>query len=280
VILSGRSKIAGVMGWPVSHSRSPRLHSFWLDCYGIDGAYVPLTVPPDQLKQAIRALPALGLQGCNVTLPHKEAAMSAVDLLDPAARRIGAVNTIIVRADGRLEGRNTDAFGFRENLLEAAPSWDPTAAPALLIGCGGAARAVAVALLDLGVPELRLINRTRSKAEELAHSLGGSVKTIPWEWRGRALEGLGLLVNGTTQGMTGQPALDLDLQELPVSALVTDIVYTPLQTPLLQAAAARGNRTVDGLGMLLHQARPGFQAWFGLNPQVTPELRRFVLDGR
>ncbi|ACJ00173.1 shikimate dehydrogenase [Rhodospirillum centenum] len=281
MILSGKSRIAGVMGWPVGHSRSPRLHGFWLQQYGIDGAYVPLPVPPDRIEPAIRALPALGLAGCNVTVPHKEAAFRLVDLLDPAAKRIGAVNTIVVRPDGSLEGRNTDAFGFRENLRDGAPAWDPAAGPAVVVGAGGAARAVAVALLDSGVPELRLVNRTRARAEELAADLGPGVpvRVIPWEWRASALADAGLLVNTTTQGMAGQAGLDLPLAGLPPATVVTDIVYTPLLTPLLKEAKARGNPVVDGLGMLLHQARPGFQAWFGLAPKVTPELRRFVLEG-
>jgi len=279
MILSGKAKVAGVMGWPVGHSRSPRLHGFWLDQYGIDGTYIPLPVPPDRIEQAIRALPALGLAGCNVTVPHKEAAARVVDLLDLSARRIGAVNTILVRPDGRLEGRNTDAFGFLENLKDGAPAWAPAAAPAVMVGAGGAGRAVAVALLDAGVPELRVINRTRARAEELAADLCGPIRVIPWEWRAKALADAGLLVNTTTQGMHGHHPLDLDLAPLPRTAVVTDIVYAPLITPLLDAARARGNPVVDGLGMLLHQARPGFQAWFGLSPQVTPELRRFVLDG-
>lgn len=279
MILSGKARLAGVMGWPVGHSRSPRLHGHWLAQHGIDGAYVPLAVPPDRVEQALRALPALGFWGCNVTVPHKEAAFRTVDRLDEAARRIGAVNTVVVHPDGSLEGRNTDGFGFAENLREGAPGWQPTAAPALVLGAGGAARAVVVALLDLGVPDVRVANRTQAKAEELAADLGVGVSVVPWEERADALADTGLLVNTTTQGMQGQPPLDLDLAALPPAAVVTDIVYTPLLTPLLRDAQARGNVIVDGLGMLLHQARPGFQAWFGLLPDVTPALRRFVLEG-
>ena len=279
MILSGKAMVAGVMGWPVGHSRSPRLHGYWLESYGIDGTYVPLPVPAGKVEQALRALPVLGLRGCNLTVPHKEAAAKAVDRLDPAARRIGAVNTVVVHPDGSLEGRNTDAFGFIENLREGAPRWDATAGPAVVLGAGGAARAVVAALLDAGVPEVRLANRTRARAEELAADFGGPVTVMPWEWRGRALADAGLLVNTTTQGMAGQPPLEIDLGPLPPSATVTDIVYTPLVTPLLAAAKRRGNPLVDGIGMLLHQARPAFHAWFGLMPQVTPELRRFVLEG-
>lgn len=281
-MLTGKGLVAGVMGWPVSHSRSPLLHGFWLRQYGIDGAYVPLAVSPDRAEQAIRALPALGLRGCNVTIPYKELAFRLVDRLDASARRIGAVNTIIVAPDGTLEGRNTDGYGFWENLVASAPAaWSVAAGPSVVLGAGGAARAVVVALLDAGAPEIRLLNRTQARAVEIAADLGDPrIKVGDWEDRSRALDGAVLLVNSTSQGMTGYPALEIDLVGLPNDALVTDIVYVPLVTPLLLAAQARGNPTVDGLGMLLHQARPGFHAWFGTDPQVTEDLRRFVLDPR
>ncbi len=278
MILSGKAKLAGVMGWPVGHSRSPRLHGYWLDRYGIDGAYVPLAVPPDRVEEAIRALPALGFRGCNVTVPHKEAAYRTVDRLDETAKRMGAVNTIVVQEDGSLEGRNTDGFGFIENLKSGAPGWKGSDGPAVVIGAGGAARAVVASLLDEGAPQVWLVNRTRARAEELAADIGGAIEVADWVSRETLLEGAALVVNTTTQGMVGQPALDLDLAALPASAVVTDIVYTPLLTPLLTAAQARGNRVVDGLGMLLHQARPGFAAWFGTQPEVTDELKRFVLQ--
>ncbi len=274
--LTGKARVAGVMGWPVAHSRSPRLHGFWLDWYQIDGAYVPLAVRPERVVEAVRALPLLGFAGCNLTVPHKELVLAALDAVDPLARRIGAVNTVVVGPDGRLEGFNTDAFGFIESLREAVPEWRADAGPATIIGAGGAVRAIIVALQDAGVPEIRVVNRTRARAEGLAADLG-SVTVVDWDDRAAALGGTALLVNGTTQGMSGEAALDLDLRHLPVRALVADIVYVPLVTPLLAAAAARGNPTVDGLGMLLHQARPGFERWFGQAPQVTPELRRFVL---
>lgn len=279
MILSGKARVAGVMGWPVGHSRSPRLHGYWLRQYGIDGTYIPLPVPPDRIEQAIRTLPALGFRGCNVTVPHKEAVFRCVDVLDEAARRMKAVNTIIVQPDGTLEGRNTDGYGFMANLSDGAPSWRADAGPAVVLGAGGAARAVVLGLLDAGVPAVRLINRTAAKAEDLAADLGAAITVIPWDQRGPALADAALLVNTTTLGMQGQPALDLDLARLPPRSVVTDIVYTPLLTPLLQAAQARGNPVVDGLGMLLHQARPGFAAWFGQMPAVTPDLRRFVLEG-
>ena len=277
MILSGKARLAGVMGWPVAHSRSPRLHGFWLDRYGIDGAYLPLAVRPEHLEAALRALPLLGFRGVNLTLPHKEAALAALDEVDPEARRIGAVNTVAVTGDGRLRGWNTDAFGFLAHLRDAAPSWRPQAGPAVLLGAGGAARAVCAALAGAGVPEIRLVNRTRARAEEVAAAIGGPIRALDWEQRAAALDGAALLVNTTTLGMAGQPPLDLDLGRLPPEAVVNDIVYVPLETPLLRAAAARGNVCVDGLGMLLHQARPGFAAWFGVEPEVDAGLRAFVL---
>ncbi len=276
MILSGRARLAGVVGWPVGHSLSPRLHGFWLDHHGIDGAYLPLAVAPQHFEAALRGLGDVGFRGVNVTIPHKQAALALCDEAAPLATRIGAVNTLVFE-DGRLKGSNTDAFGFLENLRQGVPAWDPAAGPALILGAGGAARAVAVALLDAGAPELRLANRTAARAEALAEELGGQVTAVPWEARGAALRDLALLANTTSLGMTGQPPLDLDLDPLPTGAVVTDIVYAPLETDLLARARARGNPAVDGLGMLLHQARPGFEAWFGVAPEVTAELRSFVL---
>jgi shikimate dehydrogenase len=275
--LTGKARVAGVMGWPIAHSKSPRLHGYWLQEYGIDGAYVPLPVPPSRVAEAVRALPALGFRGANVTLPHKEAALAAADFADDIARRIGAANTLVVHEDGRIEARNTDAFGFLENIRAEAPYWQPAAAPAVVLGAGGSSRAILVALLDAGAPEIRLINRTQERAEALAAELGPGISVVSWSQRSAALAEAGVLVNCTTQGMVGNPPLDIDLSTLPDTALVTDIVYTPLQTPLLAAARARGLLGVDGLGMLLHQARPGFAAWFGTAPQVTPALRAHML---
>ena len=276
MILSGQTRLAGVMGWPVRHSRSPRLHGFWLERYGIDGAYLPLPVPPGSFADALRALAEMEFRGVNVTVPHKEAALRACDEADDLAQRIGAVNTIVMEG-GRILGSNSDAYGFIENLRQGAPDWRPDSGPAVVLGAGGAARGVAVALLEAGAPEIRLVNRTRPRADALAAELGGPMRAIDWTKRASALDAAGLLVNTTTLGMVGQPALGLDLGRLPEAALVSDIVYTPLETPLLAAARARGNQAVDGLGMLLHQARPGFEAWFGVAPQVSDELRRFVL---
>ncbi len=269
-------RLAGVIGWPVAHSRSPLLHGHWLREHGIDGAYVKLAVAPGRLEAALRGLPALGFAGCNVTLPHKREAACLVDRIDPAAARLGAVNLVTVAADGTLLGRNTDGAGFLAALADADPAWSAAAGPAVVLGAGGAARAIVAGLLDAGAPAVRLLNRTRARAEDLAGALGGAIEVRDWERRAAALDGAALLVNTTTQGMAGQPTLDLDLAALSRAALVSDIVYTPLETPLLEAARARGNRVAPGLGMLLHQARPAFAAWFGVLPAITPELRAIV----
>jgi shikimate dehydrogenase len=276
-MITGRAKLAGVMGWPVGHSLSPILHGHWLDRLGIDGVYVPLPVRPEDFAEALRALPKLGFAGVNVTIPHKQTALAAVDELDDVARRIGAVNTVVVRPDGKLWGTNTDAYGFAENLRWRHPSWDPTTGPAVVIGAGGAARAVVVALLDAGVPSIRLINRSRDRAEALSRALAGQIDMHDWETRALALDDAALLVNTTSLGMTGQPALDLDLARLPKTAAVCDIVYVPQETALLKAAKTAGHPTVDGIGMLLHQARPGFAAWFGIEPEVDQALLAHVL---
>jgi len=277
--ITGNAKLAGVFGWPVNHSLSPRLHGYWLARYGIDGAYVPLAVEPDDFETALKTLPKLGFRGANVTVPHKQAALALCDEVDALAERIGAVNTVVFTPEGRLRGSNTDAFGFLENLNQGAPAWRADGGAAVVIGAGGAARAVIAALVDVGVPQVRLVNRTLGRAEALSRDLGGSLSVVPWPERNQSLDGANLLVNTTTQGMAGKPPLDLDLDSLPGDTLVTDIVYTPLCTKLLADAQARGNPTVDGLGMLLHQARPGFAQWFEHEPEVDGELRSFVLSG-
>ena len=277
MIPSGKARLAGVIGWPVGHSRSPRLHGFWLDRHGVDGAYVPLAVRPEDLAATLALLPRIGFAGANLTVPHKEAALALVDVVEPLAARIGAVNTVVVLADGRLEGRNTDAFGFLENLRRGAPAWRPQAGPAVVLGAGGAARAVVAALVECGVAEIRLANRSAGRAEILADALGGPVAVWDWDRRRAALDGAALVVNTTTLGMAGQPPLDLDLSSLPPTAVVNDIVYVPLETNLLKAARARGNIAVDGIGMLLWQAAPAFEAWFGVRPEVDESLRAFVL---
>jgi shikimate dehydrogenase len=271
-----RFLLAGLMGWPVMHSRSPKLHNYWLGRHGLAGTYLPLAIKAEGLRAALRALPALGFSGCNLTIPHKVAALDIVDRVDPVARRVGAVNTVIVAGDGSLEGRNTDAFGFAESVREAQPTWRADLGPIVVSGAGGGARAVLVSLIDQGAREIRLVNRTQARGEALARELGGPIKTVAWEQRKATLDGAAMLINATNQGMVGETPLDLSLDTLPVSALVADIVYIPRETPLLAAARKRGNPVVNGLGMLLHQARAAFQAWFGIMPEVTPELRAMI----
>ncbi|NBT53356.1 MAG: shikimate dehydrogenase [Betaproteobacteria bacterium] len=264
------------MGWPVAHTRSPAIHNHWIAKYGLKGAYVQLPVQPDRLEAAIRGLPALGFAGCNVTVPHKVNAMRFMDELHPAARRVAAINTIVVQPDGRLLGMNNDGAGYIQSLRDADATWRGDAGPALVLGAGGAARAIVVALLDEGVPELRITNRTLERAQALAEAFGDRVKVVPWSERNEAMAGVSLLVNTTTQGMHGQAPLDVTLEALPAAAMVSDAIYIPMETPLLAQARLRGHRTVNGLGMLLNQARPAFQSWFGVLPEITPELRAVV----
>ena len=273
---TGAAVVAGVCGWPITHSRSPRIHNYWLRQYGIDGVYVPFAIPPEGAKDAIRMLPALGIRGMNVTVPNKEEAYNAMDEVDRWAQRLKAVNTIVVR-DGLLHGANTDAFGFLESLREAQPGWRADAGPVVVLGAGGAARAIVAGLQDEGTPEIRITNRTPERAAAIRDEFGNAVRLIPWEQRADALGDAALLINTTSLGMEGQPALDIDLMKLPATSVVYDIVYVPLETPLLAAARARGNPAIDGLGMLLHQARPGFRKWFGTDPVVDQALRDHVL---
>jgi len=268
-----RFLLAGVMGWPIMHSRSPLLHNYWLQKYGLVGTYVPLAIKVEGLRAALRALPALGFAGCNLTIPHKVEAMAILDRVDPVARRIGAANCVVVAPDGTLDGYNNDGWGYIESLLEAQPTWRADAGPVVVLGAGGGARAIVVSLIDRGAREIRIANRTRARAEALKSEFGGPISVVPWEDRAAALAGAATLINTTSQGMVGQPALDIALDRLPTSALVSDIIYIPRETKLLEAARLRGNRTVNGLGMLLHQARPAFKAWFGVMPEVTAELR-------
>jgi shikimate dehydrogenase len=273
---TGAAIVAGVCGWPIKHSRSPRIHNYWLKQYGIDGVYVPLAIPQESAKDAIRMLPVLGIRGLNVTVPNKEEAYKAMDEVDRWAQRMKAVNTIMVR-DGVLYGANTDAFGFLESLREARPDWRADAGPAVILGAGGAARAIVAGLQDAGAPEIRIANRTPERSAAIRDEFGKPVRPVLWDQRADSLEDAALVVNTTSLGMEGQPPLDLDLAKLPADAVVYDIVYVPLETPLLAAARARGNPAVDGLGMLLHQARPGFREWFGTDPVVDQALRDHVL---
>ena len=264
--------IAGLLGWPVAHSRSPTLHNHWLAQYGIPGRYVLFPVPPEKLTAALHGVAVLGLRGCNVTTPHKQAVMPLIDHVDPLARTIGAVNTIVVQPDGSLRGFNNDGNGFVQSVRDAVPAWEPASGPIVVLGAGGAARAVVASLAAQGAREIRVVNRTFERARAMAEEYGAPVSAVPWEQREEVLSDIALLANCTNQGMTGKPALDIALDRLHPSAIVGDLIYTPPVTPLLAAAAARGNRTVNGLGLLLNQARPAFHAWFGVMPEITPAL--------
>ena len=268
-----RIPLAAVIGHPVAHSRSPRLHGHWLKRHGIAGHYVPLDIAPDDFARMLPQLARIGFVGANVTIPHKEAALALADTATPLARRIGAANTLVLGPDG-IAADNTDAHGFAQNIFDAAPDWAPRTVA--LLGAGGASRAVIAALLDRGAVEIRLANRSTARAEELAADFPG-VSVIDWANRAEMLDGCDTLVNATSLGMTGQPPLEIALDALAPSAIVNDLVYAPLETLLLAQARARGNRPVDGLGMLLHQAAPGFARWFGVMPAVDDDLRRAVL---
>lgn len=280
------TRLAGVIGWPVDHSLSPRLHGTWLARHGIDGEYRRMAVAPDEVRAHLDALKNRTdrrFVGANLTVPHKEAGLALADDIEPLARRIGAVNTLVVREDGSILGRNTDAFGFIHHLRRSAPDWRAAGGPAVVLGAGGAARAVVAALIDAGVPGITLVNRTAEKAHEIFRGMvpppGLVTQVVDWSQAAEALDGAALLVNTTLLGMVKQPPLLLDLRALPQRAVVYDIVYAPLETELLAAARARGNRGVDGLGMLLWQAVPGFEAWFGIRPTVDDALRDIVLAG-
>lgn len=269
--------LAGVIGWPVAHSRSPALHGHWLARYGIRGHYIPMPVVQAHLAEALHLLPKLGFKGVNITLPHKEAALKIADVVSDRAAIIGAANTLTFRADGRIHADNTDGYGFLANLRHSAPGWRPESGPAGVLGAGGAARAIVAALIEAGVPEIRIANRSRPRAEALRADFGP--RLVVWDWLriGEMAEDAATLVNTSSLGMTGQPELRVPMDRLPVSAVVTDIVYTPLRTTLLEDAQAHGCPTVDGLGMLLHQAVPGFERWFGRRPEVDEALRAAVL---
>lgn len=271
-----KQPVAAIIGWPVSHSLSPRLHNYWLSEYGLPGEYERMPVEPAHLAQAIKELPGTGMRGVNLTIPHKEAVIPLLDEVDAVAKSIGAVNTIIIDR-GRMRGTNTDAYGFLANIRPHLPA---SRKKAVVLGAGGAAKAVCHALLEAGFTEIQVTNRTFARAQELAAAFGKKLSAKEWDTRANLLEGADLLVNTTSLGMAGKEPLELALDALPRHALVTDIVYVPLVTPLLTQAEKRGNPIVDGLGMLLHQAVPAFEAWFGIRPEVTPQLRRHILEGR
>jgi len=271
-----RFLLAGVMGWPVMHSRSPLMHNHWFRQHGLAGTYVPLAIEPAGLAAALKALRPLGFAGCNLTIPHKQQAMTIVDEVDAVAKRIGAISCVIVRPDGSLAGTNNDWFGFIHNLKQEQPDWRADAGPVVVLGAGGGSRAVCYGLMQEGAKEIRLVNRTFARARGLADEFGGPIQALPWERRHDSLDGAAMVVNATSQGMVGQPALDLRLDKLSKTALAADIIYIPLETPFLAAARQRGNRTANGLGMLLHQGRPAWQMWFGIEPVVTAELRSMM----
>lgn len=272
-----RIPLAAVIGSPVAHSRSPRLFRHWLRKHGLPGHYVPIDVPADKLEETLRLLPDLGFVGLNVTIPYKERVMEIADLVSDRAILIGAANTLIFRKDGRIHADNTDGYGFIENLRQDAPDWEPATGPATVLGAGGAARAVIASLLDVGVPEIRLANRTRVRAEKLRADFGSRVSVHDWVQAGNIIEGCATVVNTSSLGMTGKPELRVPLDALAPGMLVTDLVYTPLETRLIREGRAQGATTVDGLGMLLHQAVPGFERWFGLRPEVDQSTRDAVL---
>jgi shikimate dehydrogenase len=272
-----RIPLAGVIGSPISHSRSPQLHRHWLNTYGIRGYYIPMDVARDDLENVIRTLPKIGFVGVNITIPHKEDVMKFADQVTDRATLIGAANTLIFRKDGKIHADNTDGYGFFENLRSGAPDWNPRGGPAVVMGAGGAARAVVASLTGAGVPEVLVTNRTRVRAEKLKEDFGQRVRVVDWVQAGNILEEASLVVNTTSLGMVGKSELRVPLDGLRKGAVVTDLVYTPLKTQLLQVAEQAGCITVDGLGMLLHQAVPGFERWFGTRPEVDQATRAAAL---
>jgi shikimate dehydrogenase len=271
-----RFLLAALMGWPVMHSRSPMMHNYWFAQQGLAGTYVPLAIRPEGLAAALRALHPLGFAGCNLTIPHKQEAMKIVDTVDDAARRIGAISCVTVQPDGLLAGTNNDYIGFLRNLRHEQPDWRADAGPVVVLGAGGGSRAVCYGLMQDGAKEIRIVNRTFSRSLGIVEAFDGPIKAYPWEQRHDVLDGAVTVVNATSQGMVGQPALDIRLDKLAKNALVADIIYTPLESPFLVAARLLGNRTVNGLGMLLHQGPLAWKLWFGLEPVVTLELRTLV----
>lgn len=269
--------LAGVIGSPIAHSKSPQLHKHWLKTYGLQGFYIPMDVEAADLRQVLTTLPKMGFVGVNVTIPHKEAVLEIADLITDRATLIGAANTLIFRKDGKIHADNTDGYGFLENLKAGAPSWNPKAGPTAVLGAGGASRAVVASLLDAGVPEILLTNRTRVRAEKLASDFGNRVQVVDWVQAGNILEEAALTVNTTSLGMIGKQDLRVPLDGLRKGSIVTDLVYTPLQTQLIKTAKDRGCITVDGLGMLLHQAVPAFERWFGKRPEVDSDTRAAAL---
>lgn len=275
--MSHKIPLAGVIGYPVAHSKSPRLHGHWLAEAGVPGFYVPLEIAPENFAEVVATLPKAGFVGVNVTLPHKEAALAGAVRATERAQRIGAANTLTFLPEGGYEADNTDGYGFAASLADGAPGWAASDGPVVVFGAGGASRAIIDAMISGGAPEVRLMNRTRARAEALAEVFGPKLRVLDWGDTAAALAGARTVINTTSLGMQGQPPFDLDLTGMATEAVATDIVYTPLITPFLAAAAAQGAKTVDGLGMLLWQGAPGFERWFGAKPEVTAALRAKVL---
>jgi len=272
-----RIPLAGVIGSPIAHSKSPALHTHWLKTLGIAGHYIPIDVAQEDLEHIVKTLPKMGFVGVNVTVPYKEKVMDFADLVTDRAALIGSANTLIFRKDGKIHADNTDSYGFIQNLRQKAPGWDPKAGPAAILGAGGAARAVIAALVEVGVPEILISNRTKARAEKLKADFGKRLRVVDWVQAGNMLEEVATVINTTSLGMVGKPPLRVPLDGLQKGTLVTDLVYAPLMTHLLNEANEAGCVTVDGLGMLLHQAVPAFERWFGVRPQVTDETRAAVL---
>lgn len=270
--------LAGVIGAPIAHSKSPILHGHWLKRYNIPGHYMPMHIEQADLAHVLETLPKMGFVGLNVTLPHKEQVLALADVVSDRASIIGAANTLIFQKDGRLHADNTDGYGFIENLRQHAPNWDASIGPAVVFGAGGAARAIISALLDAGAPEIRLTNRTRARADALRADFGAKIQVVEWVQSGNILGDATTVVNTTSLGMVGKPEFRVPLDGLNPKAVVNDLVYTPLKTPFLLAAEALGCTVVDGLGMLLHQAAPGFERWFGVRPEIDENLRNMVLN--
>ncbi|WP_185804065.1 shikimate dehydrogenase [Pontivivens nitratireducens] len=269
--------LAGVVGWPIGYSRSPALHGHWLKRYGIAGYYIPMDIAPQDFENGVRSLPRLGFRGINVTLPYKQTVLPLADKISDRAALIGAANTLIFREDGGIYADNTDGYGFIENLRQNAPGWSARNGPCLVLGAGGAARGIVSALITEGAPEIRIANRTRQRAEILKDQYGARINVIDWNRAADAMAGAMTIINTTSLGMAGQPELNISFAAAPGSAIATDIVYNPLVTPFLREAASAGLVTVDGLGMLLHQAVPGFRQWFDHSPEVDAALRQAVL---
>jgi shikimate dehydrogenase len=269
--------LAAVIGHPIAQSKSPKLHNHWLKRYMIDGHYVPMDVAPSDFETVIRMLPKIGFVGANITIPYKLDALNLADLVTDRARLIGAANTLVFRKDGKIQADNTDGYGFIQNLFQTVPNWSPTSAKALVLGAGGAARAVLASFLEIGVPQITLTNRSQDRADALRAEFGDKIQVIDWVQAGNAMEQVNIIVNTTSLGMIGKPEMRIPLDGIQKDAVVYDLVYNPLQTKLLRAASEAGAIPVDGLGMLLHQAAPGFERWFRHKPEIDDKLRSAVL---